>query len=122
MSGRPGEERHPREHVEPGPWDLEPFDPDRQVEPPEDLEREEPTTEGTELVSPELHGEESDRVRAAQEQLALLGFDPGDVDGVYGPATRAAVEAFEESESRLASQADGNFGPLTWRLLFKTRP
>ncbi|MGA9161664.1 MAG: hypothetical protein WB297_12490 [Actinomycetota bacterium] len=47
MSGRPGEEQHPRERVEPGPWDLEPFDPDRHVEPPEDLEREEPTTEGT---------------------------------------------------------------------------
>lgn len=36
----------PRDRVEPGPWDLEPFDPERHVEPPEDLEREEPTTEG----------------------------------------------------------------------------
>ena len=68
------------------------------------------------------YGEESDRVRAAQEQLALLGFDPGDIDGVYGPDTRAAVETFEASVPRLASQADGIFGPLTWRLLFKTRP
>ena len=33
--------------------------------------------------------------RSAQEQLALLGFDPGEIDGVYGPDTRAArVEAF----------------------------
>jgi peptidoglycan hydrolase-like protein with peptidoglycan-binding domain len=68
------------------------------------------------------YGEESDRVHAAQEQLALLGFDPGDIDGIFGPNTRAAVEAFEASEPRLASQADGYFGPLTWRLLFKREP
>lgn len=46
MSGKPGEARPPRDRVEHGPWDLEPFDPDHHVEPPEDLEREEPTTEG----------------------------------------------------------------------------
>lgn len=47
MSDEPDEVRaRPRDRVEPGPWDLEPFDPDRHVEPPEDLEREEPTTEG----------------------------------------------------------------------------
>ncbi len=46
MSGGPDEARKPRDRVEHGPWDLEPFDPDRHVEPPEDLEREEPTTEG----------------------------------------------------------------------------
>lgn len=35
--------------------------------------------------------------------------------------TRGAVRAFEEAEPRLRSQADGYFGPLTWRLLFKVR-
>ena len=68
------------------------------------------------------YGEESDRVRAAQEQLSLLGLDPGPVDGIYGPKTRDAVQAFEGSQPRLSSQADGYFGPLTWRLLFKAEP
>ncbi len=67
-------------------------------------------------------GEESDRVRRVQERLLELGFDPGPVDGSYGPKTQAAVEAFERSHRRLTSQADGLFGPLTWRLLFKERP
>ena len=69
-----------------------------------------------------FYGEESDRVRSAQERLALLGFDPGPLDGIFGPATRAAIEAFEASQPRLSSQADGVFGPLTWRLLFKVEP
>ena len=67
-------------------------------------------------------GESSDRVRSAQERLLELGFDPGPIDGIYGPMTQAAVEAFETSKRRLASQADGLFGPLTWKLLFKEQP
>lgn len=69
-----------------------------------------------------FYGESSDRVRATQVQLALLGFDPGAIDGIYGPDTRAAVKRFERSRPRLAGQADGYFGPLTWRLLFKATP
>ena len=65
-------------------------------------------------------------MRAAQERLALLGFDPGDIDGIYGPGTRAAVEAFEASGPRLASQAeDGSSvsvqGPLCWCSALHTR-
>ncbi|HEY7659898.1 MAG TPA: M15 family metallopeptidase [Actinomycetota bacterium] len=64
-------------------------------------------------------GEESERVRSAQERLKELGFDPGPIDGIYGELTEGAVEAFERSHRRLSDQADGAFGPLTWRLLFK---
>jgi D-alanyl-D-alanine carboxypeptidase/Putative peptidoglycan binding domain len=68
-----------------------------------------------------FYGEVSERVETAQERLLELGFDPGVIDGDYGPKTRDAVEAFENSEPRLQAQADGYFGPLTWRLLFKVR-
>ena len=67
-------------------------------------------------------GEESDRVRRVQERLVELGFDPGPIDGIYGSMTRAAVESFEGATPRLVSQADGLFGPLTWKLLFKEEP
>ena len=35
-------------------------------------------------------------VRAAQEVLKKLGYEPGPVDGVFGPATLSAVESFQE--------------------------
>ena len=34
---------------------------------------------------------------AIQAALANIGFDPGPADGVPGPATRAAIRAFQAS-------------------------
>ena len=39
----------------------------------------------------------SDLVARAQQGLTDLGFEPGPVDGVYGPRTTAAVRAFRET-------------------------
>jgi peptidoglycan hydrolase-like protein with peptidoglycan-binding domain len=41
----------------------------------------------------------SDRelVRRAQRQLRALGFDPGGVDGAFGPETAAAVRAYQQN-------------------------
>ena len=36
-------------------------------------------------------------MRAAQEMLKAKGFDPGDLDGRYGPKTRAAISNFQKS-------------------------
>lgn len=36
-----------------------------------------------------------DLVRAVQERLAALGYDPGPIDGVAGPKTRAAIGDFQ---------------------------
>ena len=42
-----------------------------------------------------LHGARSgESVRSAQLVLSESGFDPGEVDGVYGPDTARAVRAF----------------------------
>lgn len=41
-------------------------------------------------------GSTGDKVRALQSRLRELAFDPGPVDGVFGPATERAVWAFEK--------------------------
>jgi len=38
-------------------------------------------------------------IRRVQELLAEAGFDPGPLDGIVGPRTRAAVEGFEQAQN-----------------------
>jgi putative chitinase len=49
-------------------------------------------------------------VNALQHRLKDLGFDPNGVDGNFGPGTRDAVIAFQQSKGL---QADGIAGPAT---------
>src|SRR4051794_59863 len=59
-----------------------------------------------------LHGAVSGpEVRAVQQTLQRLDFDPGKDDGIYGPATAAAVARYQASRSL---PADGLVGPQTW--------
>jgi putrescine transport system substrate-binding protein len=39
---------------------------------------------------------DKDKVQAAQQALKTLGYEPGPTDGVFGPATFAAIESFQE--------------------------
>lgn len=66
-----------------------------------------PATGILHLTEPMLRGEEVTRL---QKCLAVLGFNPGAQDGVYGPQTEAAVAAFQASNGLLV---DGEFGPTT---------
>lgn len=52
----------------------------------------------------------SQTVREAQQALKDKGYDPGPVDGVDGPRTRAAVRDYQKKENLTA---DGRLGPQT---------
>ena len=60
------------------------------------------------LRLPNFHGND---VRQLQERLNILGFSCGEVDGVYGVHTEAAVKLFQESIGVLA---DGMAFPDTF--------
>jgi putative chitinase len=55
-------------------------------------------------------GSSGPQVKRLQRRLKKLHFNPGLIDGDFGPATRAAVIAFQKSEGLLA---DGIVGPRT---------
>jgi hypothetical protein len=51
-----------------------------------------------------------------QEALVAAGYDPGPIDGMEGPLTRAAIAAFQADQGLAA---DGIVGPLTHAALFR---
>jgi hypothetical protein len=57
------------------------------------------------------------RMAGVQQRLKELGFDPGPIDGIYGPLTKKAVLAFQKNNPELV--LDGIPGPLTKRELGK---
>jgi peptidoglycan hydrolase-like protein with peptidoglycan-binding domain len=46
-------------------------------------------------------------VKELQARLKELGFDPGDIDGIYGPSTTAAVTAFQKDRKLFAAGIAG---------------
>jgi spore germination protein YaaH len=49
-------------------------------------------------------------VKELQQSLRAAGFDPGPIDGVFGPRTAAAVRSFQQSRGL---KVDGIAGPIT---------
>lgn len=63
------------------------------------------------LHSPHLRGRD---VLQLQKALKSLGFNPGPLDGVFGPATERALREFQAS---VGIQQDGILGPATLKRL-----
>ena len=61
-------------------------------------------------LAPVALAQSHNSVREAQQALKDKGFDPGPVDGVMGPKTRAAIRTYQEKNSL---EADGHLGPQT---------
>jgi putative chitinase len=59
-------------------------------------------------------GDSGPDVQDLQQKLTALGFDPKGIDGNFGPGTRAAVIAFQQSKGL---QGDGIVGPATMSAL-----
>jgi N-acetylmuramoyl-L-alanine amidase len=60
-----------------------------------------------------------DDILALQRRLAELGFDVPRIDGVFGPATEAAVREFQRN---LGLPNDGTCGPATFKALVRLTP
>lgn len=63
------------------------------------------------LTSPQIQG---DSVREVQRRLTVLGYDPGQIDGIYGPRTTDAVRQFQADHGL---DSDGIVGEKTWSAL-----
>lgn len=62
-----------------------------------------------------MYGMHNANVSAVQSKLATLGFNPGSIDGIFGPKTLAALKNFQRAEGLVI---DGIVGPITWKALF----
>lgn len=60
-----------------------------------------------------------DAVKTLQEKLNAKGFHSGNVDGIFGAKTYAAVTAFQKANSL---GVDGIVGKLTWAKLYDATP
>lgn len=67
-------------------------------------------------VLPLVYGAKNKDVKRAQEWLTLQGFSTG-IDGDFGPATRAAVIAFQTARGCLRDHNEGVVDAETWGAL-----
>ena len=79
-------------------------------------EPEMPVNDCTVELSVLRNGSQGAEVKTVQQLLAAKGYKPGYADGIYGPATSAAVKAFQ---ANAGLNNDGEVGGQTWAALLK---
>lgn len=62
-------------------------------------------------------GSTGQKVKELQQYLKAKGFNPGPIDGVFGPGTTKSVISFQKFNGL---EADGIVGPATWKALTST--
>ncbi|MEU9153599.1 peptidoglycan-binding domain-containing protein [Streptomyces sp. NPDC048417] len=62
-------------------------------------------------------GATGDRVKEIQCLTDYYGEGPSALDGIYGPATTAAVKRVQARCGFSSAEQDGIVGPMTWRCL-----
>ncbi len=74
-------------------------------------------------VAPDMpllrYGSRGEAVKILQEKLNAKGYNSGNVDGIFGVNTRAAVLAFQKANGL---GVDGIVGKLTWAKLYDAAP
>jgi hypothetical protein len=98
--------------VDPQPVPTVP-EPDDDVDEPPPGEEPPPTGEPVEQLPTEeimRPGDDGDQIVMLQQALIALGYDPGEPDGNYGPATVEAVRGFQAASGL---PPDGIAGPAT---------
>ena len=63
---------------------------------------------GLSVSPPEDDALRVSEVEALQQALSDRGFDPGPADGIWGPATRRALSAYQASSGRVADGYPGS--------------
>jgi len=63
-------------------------------------------------------GSSGDEVFTLKKRLRAAGYDPGPIDGAFGPKTDAAVRALQEA---CGIDADGVVGPQTDARIFEAQ-
>ncbi|MDQ3678314.1 MAG: peptidoglycan-binding protein [Actinomycetota bacterium] len=64
------------------------------------------------MAEPTIHkGSKGPAVKKAQNALKLRFYDPGPIDGIFGPKTESAVKWYQSDHGL---QPDGIVGPKTW--------
>ena len=75
------------------------------------------------VVAPDMpmlyRGCTGDAVKTLQDKLNTLGYNSGNVDGIFGAKTYAAVTAFQKANGL---GVDGIVGKLTWAKLYDATP
>ena len=64
-------------------------------------------------------GDRGDHVSELQRRLNNKGFSVGNVTGIFGNLTLAAVRSFQQARGLVV---DGIVGPITWGALYSTTP
>jgi peptidoglycan hydrolase-like protein with peptidoglycan-binding domain len=72
----------------------------------------------SESVTSLKQGDCGPEVENLQRHLSAAGFEPGKLDGMFGPKTKAAVMAFQRARGL---EVDGIAGPRTWSALDSRR-